>query len=203
MRSPERVEAIVSAMAKKLKKPVTVKIRKGFHNAEINAVEIAKIAEGAGAAAIAVHGRTREEFYHGTADWKIIAEVKAAVKIPVIGSGDVFSGPDAKRMLDETGCDAVMIARGARGNPWIFRQISHYLETGEELPKPSLLEVREMILRHVEMMIDFAGEEAAIRQMRKHLGFYVTGYRDASRMRREMNRCCTFAEIQNVLATWD
>lgn len=228
MRSPERVKEIVHAMAGKLQKPVTVKIRKGFNDAEINAVEIAKIAEGEGAAAVAVHGRTREEFYRGKADWDIIAQVKEAVKIPVIGSGDVFSGPDAKRMLDETGCDAVMIARGARGNPWIFRQIRHYLETGEELPKPALSEVREMILRHARMMIDFeermfpetirsrggaqrqrnndsrvsAAEDAAIRMMRKHLGFYVTGCRDASHIRRRVNSCSTYAELEAIMDEW-
>ena len=203
MREPEKVEAIISAMTKRLSKPVTVKIRKGFSENEVNAVEIAKIAEGAGAAAIAIHGRTREEFYHGKADWKIIAQVKDAVKIPVIGSGDIYSGKDAKKMMDETGVDAVMVARGARGNPWIFHQIQTYLETGKEPERPSLGEVREMILRHVNLMIDFAGEDAAIRQMRKHVGFYVTGYHDASRMRREINRCMTLAEFENSLTKWD
>ena len=203
MREPEKVEAIISAMTKRLSKPVTVKIRKGFSENEVNAVEIAKIAEGAGAAAIAIHGRTREEFYHGKADWKIIAQVKDAVKIPVIGSGDIYSGKDAKKMMDETGVDAVMVARGARGNPWIFHQIQTYLETGKEPERPSLGEVREMILRHVNLMIDYAGEDAAIRQMRKHVGFYVTGYHDASRMRREINRCMTLAEFENSLTKWD
>ncbi len=203
MRDPKKVEQIVSAMAKALKKPVTVKIRKGFNDNEVNAVEIAKIAEGAGAAAIAIHGRTREEFYHGTADWDIIAEVKKAVQIPVIGSGDIYSGKDAKRMLDETGVDAVMIARGARGNPWIFHQIKSYLETGVEEERPSLEEVRDMVLRHVKLMIDFTGEEAAIRQMRKHVGFYVTGYHDATRMRREINRCRTYKEFFDTLTKWD
>ena len=130
MRDPQLVEQIISTMAKRLTKPVTVKIRKGFNDNEVNAVEIARIAEGAGAQAIAIHGRTREEFYHGKADWEIIRKVKEAVKIPVIGSGDIYSGPDAKRMLDETGVDAVMIARGARGNPWIFHQVKTFLETG-------------------------------------------------------------------------
>ena len=203
MRDPHKVEAIVSAMTKRLAKPVTVKIRKGFNDQEVNAVEIAKIAEGAGAAAIAIHGRTREEFYHGKADREIIARVKDAVSIPVIGSGDIYSGKDAKEMLEETGVDAVMVARGARGNPWIFSQIKTFLETGEEAERPSLPEVREMILKHVRMMMDFAGEEAAIRQMRKHVGFYVTGYRDASRMRREINSCLTFQEFYDTLTKWD
>ena len=203
MREPKKVEAIITAMTKRLSKPVTVKIRKGFSEKEVNAVEIAKIAEGSGASAIAIHGRTREEFYHGKADRKIIAEVKKAVRIPVIGSGDIYTGKDAKEMFDETGVDAVMVARGARGNPWIFRQIQTYLETGEEAERPELNEVRDMILRHVHLMIDFAGEDAAIRQMRKHVGFYVTGYRDAARMRREINRCTTLEEFENSLTKWD
>lgn len=203
MRDPQLVEQIISTMAKRLTKPVTVKIRKGFNDNEVNAVEIARIAEGAGAQAIAIHGRTREEFYHGKADWEIIRQVKEAVKIPVIGSGDIYSGPDAKRMLDETGVDAVMIARGARGNPWIFHQVKTYLETGTEEARPSLSEVREMVMKHVQLMIDFAGEEAAIRQMRKHVGFYVTGYHDATRMRREINRCSTYKEFADTLTKWD
>lgn len=203
MRDPALVERILQTMTKRLKKPVTIKIRKGFNDQEINAVEIAKIAEGAGAAAVAVHGRTREEFYHGKADREIIARVKEAVRIPVIASGDIYSGKDAKAMLEETGADAVMVARGARGNPWIFSQIKTFLETGTEPERPKLSEVREMILRHVRLMIDFAGEDAAIRQMRKHVGFYVTGYHDATRMRREINRCTTFSEFSDALTKWD
>lgn len=202
MREPKKVEAIVSAMAKKLRKPVTVKIRKGYNENEINAPEIARIAEGAGASAIAVHGRTREEFYHGKADWEILARVKEAVSIPVIGSGDIWSGKDAARMLEETGVDAVMVARGARGNPWIFSQIRAFLENGSEPERPTLQEVREMIQRHVLLMADFAGEDAAVRQMRKHVGFYVTGYRDASRMRREINSCRTLPEFMDTLTKW-
>ena len=203
MRNPKLVGEIISAMTKRLTKPVTVKIRKGFNDNEINAVEIAKVAEDAGASAVAIHGRTREEFYHGKADWDIIRKVKEAVKIPVIGSGDIYSGPNAKRMLDETGVDAVMIARGARGNPWIFHQVKTYLEKGVEEPRPSLEEVREMVLRHVQLMIDFTGEAAAIRQMRKHVGFYVTGYHDATRMRREINRCSTYKEFADTLTKWN
>ena len=203
MREPEKVEQIIHAMTRRLSKPVTIKIRKGFSETEVNAVEIAKIAEGSGAAAIAVHGRTRDEFYHGKADRKIIADVKAAVKIPVIASGDIFSGKDAKEMLEETGADAVMVARGARGNPWIFRQIRDFLETGAEPERPSLEEVKDMILRHVGLMINYAGEDAAIRQMRKHVGFYVTGYHDAARMRREINQCRTLQEFTDTLTKWD
>lgn len=203
MRDPKKVGQIIRAMTKRLSKPVTVKIRKGFNDREVNAVEIARIAEDAGAAAVAVHGRTREEYYHGKADRRIIAQVKEAVRIPVIGSGDIYSGQDAKAMLEETGCDAVMIARGARGNPWIFSRIRTFLDTGSEPERPSLNEVRDMIRRHVRLMIDYAGEEAAIRQMRKHVGFYVTGYHDASRMRREINQCCSLKEFEDALTKWD
>ena len=203
MRDPEKIGQIVSAMTKVLHKPVTIKIRKGFSADQINAVEVAKRAEDAGAAAIAIHGRTREEYYSGHADYDIIRQVKEAVSIPVMGSGDIYKGKDAKRMLDETGCDAVMIARGARGNPWIFREVAHFLETGEELPRPSVEEVKEMILRHARMLIDFCGENMAIRQMRKHAGYYVTGYPDASRIRREVNLCVTFPDLERTLTKWE
>ena len=203
MRDPEKIGQIVSAMTKVLHKPVTIKIRKGFSADQINAVEVAKRAEDAGAAAIAIHGRTREEYYSGHADYDIIRQVKEAVSIPVMGSGDIYKGKDAKRMLDETGCDAVMIARGARGNPWIFREVAHFLETGEELPRPSVEEVKDMILRHARMLIDFCGENMAIRQMRKHAGYYVTGYPDASRIRREVNLCVTFSDLERTLTKWE
>ncbi len=203
MRDPEKIGQIVSAMTKVLHKPVTIKIRKGFSADQINAVEVAKRAEDAGAAAIAIHGRTREEYYSGHADYDIIRQVKEAVSIPVMGSGDIYKGKDAKRMLDETGCDAVMIARGARGNPWVFREVAHFLETGEELPRPSIEEVKEMILRHARMLIDFCGENMAIRQMRKHAGYYVTGYPDASKIRREVNLCVTFSDLERTLTKWE
>lgn len=203
MRDPEKIGQIVSAMTKVLHKPVTIKIRKGFSENQINAVEVAKRAEDAGAAAIAIHGRTREEYYSGHADYDIIRQVKEAVSIPVMGSGDIYKGKDAKRMLDETGCDAVMIARGARGNPWIFREVAHYLETGEELPRPSIEEVKAMILLHARMLIDFCGENMAIRQMRKHAGYYVTGYPDASKIRREVNLCVTFSDLERTLTKWE
>ncbi|MCQ2513364.1 MAG: tRNA dihydrouridine synthase DusB, partial [Lachnospiraceae bacterium] len=199
MKDPKQIEKIVSTMTKRLHKPVTIKIRKGFNDSHVNAVEIAKIAEGAGAAAIAVHGRTREEYYSGTADYGIIAAVKDAVKIPVMGSGDIFKPEDAKRMFDETGCDAVMIARGTRGNPWIFRQTKQYLETGILLERPSIPEVKEMILRHLELLTEFTGEDMAIRQMRKHVGYYVTGYINATAMRREINRCETREDFESTL----
>lgn len=202
MKDPKQIEKIVSTMTKRLHKPVTIKIRKGFNDSHVNAVEIAKIAEDAGAAAIAVHGRTREEYYSGTADYEIIAAVKDAVKIPVMGSGDIFKPEDAKRMFDETGCDAVMIARGARGNPWIFRQTEQFLETGILPERPSIPEVKEMILRHLDLLTDFTGEDMAIRQMRKHVGFYVTGYMNATVMRREINLCETREQFEATLTKW-
>ena len=153
MRNPKLVEQIVSKTVRAIKKPVTVKIRKGFTASEVNAVEIARIAEASGAAAVAVHGRTREQYYTGTADWDIIRQVKEAVSIPVIGNGDVDSAGKAKQLLDETGCDGVMVGRGARGNPWIFREIRDYLATGELPPRPSKEEVRDMMLRHTRMEI--------------------------------------------------
>lgn len=199
MKDPAQIEKIVMAMTKRLHKPVTIKIRKGFSESNVNAVEIAKIAEGAGAAAIAIHGRTRDEYYSGTADYGIIAAVKDAVKIPVMGSGDIFKPEDAKRMFDETGCDAVMIARGARGNPWIFSQTEQYLETGILPERPSIPEVKEMIMRHLNLLTEFTGEDMAIRQMRKHVGYYVTGYINATAMRREINRCETREEFESTL----
>ena len=174
MKDPKLVERILSSMVRALKKPVTVKIRKGFNDESVNAVEIARIAEGCGAAAVAVHGRTREQYYSGKADWEIIRQVKEAVSIPVIGNGDVDSPEAAKRMLAETGCDGVMVARGAKGNPWIFKRITEYLETGRIPPKPSREEVKAMMLRHGEMMVEFKGEAAAMREMRKHVAWYTT-----------------------------
>ena len=148
MKNPKQAEKVLSAMVKAVKKPVTVKFRKGFNNTSVNAVEFAKMAEGSGVAAVAVHGRTREQYYSGKADWDIIRQVKEAVKIPVIGNGDIFTPQDAGRMMEETGCDGIMVARGAKGNPWIFRRINHYLDTGEILPGPSIEEIQAMILRH-------------------------------------------------------
>ena len=202
MKDPEKVEKIVQAMTAKLDKPVTVKIRKGFNEQNINAVEIAKIAEGAGAAAVAVHGRTREEYYSGKADWDIIGEVKAAVNIPVIGSGDIYCAKDAADMIKKSGCDGVMVARGARGNPWIFKSIAKYMETGNESPKPSKGEVKEMILRHARAEIDFSGEDIAIRQMRKHVAWYSASLSGSAALRREINEARTFDEFEGILTRW-
>lgn len=199
LKEPKKVEAILTAMVKKSKKPVTVKIRKGFNDASVNAVEIARIAEGCGVAAVAVHGRTREQFYSGKADWEIIRQVKEAVKIPVIGNGDVTGAKEAKAMLDLTGCDGVMIGRGAKGNPWIFSQILHYLETGEVLPGPSVLEIKEMILRHGRLLSEDKGEFTAMREMRKHMAWYTAGLPHSAALRNEINLVETLEEMAGLM----
>ena len=199
MKDPQLVERILSSMA--LKKPVTVKIRKGFNDESVNAVEIARIAEGCGAAAVAVHGRTREQYYSGKADWEIIRQVKEAVSIPVIGNGDVDSPEAAKRMLAETGCDGVMVARGAKGNPWIFKRITEYLETGRIPPKPSREEVKAMMLRHGEMMVEFKGEAAAMREMRKHVAWYTAGWPHSAALRNDINAVETMEALRELIET--
>ena len=199
MKDPKLVEEILTKMVKAVKKPVTVKIRKGFDEEHVNAVEIAKIAESCGVAAIAVHGRTRQQYYSGKADWDIIRQVKEAVKIPVIGNGDIFEPQDAKRMLEETGCDGLMVGRGARGNPWIFERINHYLETGEVLPPPGPVEVGEMILRHTRMHVALKGEYIGMKEMRKHIAWYTAGLPHSSAIRRDCNMLETEAELVELL----
>lgn len=199
MKNPKLVEDIVTKTVRAIKKPVTIKIRKGFTADSVNAVEIAKIAEASGAAAVAVHGRTREQFYSGTADWDIIRQVKEAVKIPVIGNGDVDSPQKAKQMLEETGCDGVMVGRAVRGNPWLFGQIRTYLETGELRPKPSQEEVKAMMLRHARMQIDYKGERIGMREMRKHISWYTAGYPNSAKLRGAINEVETYEELEALL----
>lgn len=200
MKNPKLVEAIISKTVRATKKPVTVKIRKGFTEDQANAVEIAKIAESSGAAAVAVHGRTREQYYSGTADWDIIRQVKEAVKIPVIGNGDIDSPQKARKMLDETGCDGIMIGRAARGNPWLFHRIRTYLETGMLEEKPSPDEVREMMLRHAGMQIAYKGEYTGIREMRKHISWYTAGYPHSAKLRGAINAVETYGELERLLS---
>lgn len=196
MKNPVLAGKIIEKTARAIKKPVTVKIRKGFDDAHVNAVEMAHIAEESGAAAVAVHGRTREQFYSGKADWDIIRQVKEAVSIPVIGNGDIRTAEDVIAMEQQTGCDGFMIARGAEGNPWIFKQIMHYFETGEVLAKPSFSEVTEMLLRHAKMQMEFKGEYTGIREIRKHAAWYTAGYRNSSKLRGRINEVETFEELQ-------
>lgn len=199
MKNPLLAGKIIEKTVRAIQKPVTVKIRKGFDDAHINAVEMAKIAEASGAAAIAVHGRTREQYYSGKADWDIIRQVKEAVKIPVIGNGDILTAEDAIRMGEETGCDGFMIARGAQGNPWIFKQILHYFKTGEHLEKPSPEEMVAMILRHAKMQLEFKGAYTGIREIRKHAAWYTTGYKHAARLRSESNEVESLEELEELL----
>ncbi len=199
MKDPKLIEQIVSEVSRSIETPVTVKIRAGWSPQEINAVEVAKIAEQAGAKAITVHGRTRCQFYRGQADWSIIKKVKEAVSIPVIGNGDIWEPSDAKKMLEETGCDFLMIGRAALGNPWIFKRVTHYLETGELLPEPSPVERILTAIKHYKMMIEVKGEFLTVRQMRKHLAWYFKGLKHAARMREEIIRLNSTEEVLEKL----
>ncbi len=199
MKNPKLVEEIISRTVKAIHKPVTVKFRKGFDEDHVNAVEIAKIAEQSGAAAVAVHGRTREQYYAGKADWDIIAQVKDAVSIPVFGNGDVTDGKSTAALLKQTGCDGVMIGRAVRGNPWIFREINHYLDTGEVLERPTADEVCDTILRHAQMELELKGEYTAVREMRKHIAWYTAGYPRSAALRRQVNEIEDFETLKETV----
>ncbi|QHQ59868.1 tRNA dihydrouridine synthase DusB [Anaerocolumna sedimenticola] len=199
MKEPKLVGEIVHAVSTAIQKPLTVKIRKGFTESTANAVEIAKIAEANGAAAIAVHGRTREQYYSGRADWNIIRAVKEAVRVPVIGNGDIFKPEDAKRLMLETGCDGIMLARGVRGNPWLFAQVREFLNTGKILDKPNVFEAVDMMLRHARLSIQYKGEYIGIREMRKHVAWYTTGYPLAAKLRQHVNEIEDYSQLEELL----
>ena len=196
MKNPKLVEEILTKTVKAIQKPVTVKIRKGFDEAHVNAVEIAKIAEASGVAAIAVHGRTREQYYAGKADWEIIRQVKEAVSVPVIGNGDITDCASAAAILKQTGCDGIMIGRAARGNPFIFGQIASFLETGKLPDKPSLTLLRDTILRHADLQVKYKGEYTAVREMRKHIAWYSAGLKNSARLRGEINEIESMEELR-------
>lgn len=195
MKNPKLAEQVLSAVVKNSIKPVTLKIRKGWDDQSVNAVEIAKIAEACGISAIAIHGRTREQFYSGTADWDIIRQIKETINIPVIGNGDVFEVQDAKRLLETTNCDAILIGRGSQGNPWIFKRVDHYIRTGEILPEPTLEEKVNTAKKHMSLAIEEHGEYIAVREMRKHLGWYLKGLKGSAKVRDEINKIENYEDV--------
>lgn len=199
MKNPLLAGKIIEKVVNAVKKPVTVKIRKGFDEEHVNAVEMAHIAQESGAAAVAVHGRTREQYYAGSADWDIIRQVKEAVRIPVIGNGDVTDGASAERMLKETGCDGIMAGRALRGNPWLIRQVLAYLENGMIVERPSAEEVRETILEHASLLLSYKGEYIGIREMRKHVSWYTAGYPHSAKIRQQINEVETIEELKAVM----
>lgn len=202
LKNPALVREIVTKVSRAIKKPLTVKIRKGFGDTCVNAVEIARILEDSGAAAVAVHGRTREQYYSGRADWDIIRQVKEAVSIPVIGNGDVDSPEKAEAMFRETGCDGVMIGRASRGNPWIFHQLNTYFESGKVEKKPELSEVKDMILRHAGLLLEKKGAYTGMREMRKHVAWYTAGYPRSARLRQAINEIESLEGLKELLEQW-
>ena len=199
MRNPKLAAEVLTAVVKNSKKPVTLKIRKGWDDNSVNALEIAKIAEECGISALAIHGRTREQFYSGKADWDIIAEIKQSINIPVIGNGDVFDVQDAVNMLEKTKCDAIMIGRGSQGNPWIFNRINHYMKTGEVLPEPTLEEKISTAIKHMNLAVAEHGEYVAVREMRKHIGWYLKGLKNSAKYRDQINKITDYKEVIAIL----